>query len=201
MGMADDHRQAGNRGRLAPWWPFRPLVADRRDLLYPDPMSHQQKRKPPSAGQGKRGPDGHLAYLLRQANAAVRLRLERALGDLGATLPQFLVMTMLKAYPGISGAELSRVALLTPQTMGVITHNLVRMGAVEKRPHPTHGRVIELSLTPAGDALLEQCKACTDGVEGGLTRGLSGEDEAVVRRWLASLASGIEPGAGQPDVL
>src|SRR5262245_32807277 len=61
---------------------------------------------PPPPGQGKRGEQGYLAYLLRQAQAAARLSMERALGKLGVTSPQFVVLTMLRAYPGLSGAEL-----------------------------------------------------------------------------------------------
>jgi len=79
---------------------------------------------PPPPGQGKRGESGYLGYLLRQAQAASRLSLERALADLGATPPQFVVLTMLKAYPGLSGADLARVAILTPQTVSVIIRNL-----------------------------------------------------------------------------
>src|SRR6516165_10089929 len=90
---------------------------------------------PPPPGQGKRGESGYLGYLLRQAQAAARLSLERALAELGATPPQFVVLTMLKAYPGLSGAELARVALLTPQTVSVIIRNLERDGAIRKSPH------------------------------------------------------------------
>ena len=54
----------------------------------------------PAPGEGKRGEDGYLGYLLRQAHAAVRLTMERTLADLGVTSPQFAVLTMLKAYPG-----------------------------------------------------------------------------------------------------
>ena len=106
---------------------------------------------PPPPGQGKRGEKGHLAYLLRQAQAATRLTLERALADLGVTPPQFAVLTMLKAYPGLSGADLARVALLTPQTVGVIIRNLERDGAIRKTPHPVHGRVLQWTLTRRGD--------------------------------------------------
>lgn len=88
--------------------------------------------RPPPPGHGKRGEQGHIAYLLRQAQAATRLTLERALADLGITPPQFAVLTMLRAYPGLSGAELARVALLTPQTVGVIIRNLERGGAIRK---------------------------------------------------------------------
>ena len=82
--------------------------------------------RPPPPGKGKRGEQGHLAYLLRQAQAATRLTLERRLADLGVTPPQFAVLTMLRAYPGLSGADLARVSLLTPQTVGVIIRNLER---------------------------------------------------------------------------
>src|ERR1700731_756553 len=65
---------------------------------------------------------------------------EQALADLGITPPQFAVLTVLRAYPGLSGADLARVALLTPQTVGVIIGNLERDGAIRKTPHPVHGR-------------------------------------------------------------
>ena len=85
-------------------------------------------RKPPPAippiEEGKRGPQGHLGYLVRQANVAVRAALERALADTGATTPQFAVLTMIVAYPGISGADLARLTFLTPQTINVIVRNL-----------------------------------------------------------------------------
>ena len=63
----------------------------------------------PVVGAGKRGEQGHIGYLLRQAHAAHRLRMERALAGLEVTLPQFSVLTMLTAYPGASGADLARL--------------------------------------------------------------------------------------------
>jgi DNA-binding MarR family transcriptional regulator len=98
--------------------------------------------RPPAPGQGKRGERGYLAYLLRQAQAATRLTMERALASLGVTTPQFVVLTMLRAYPGLSGADLARVAVLIPQTVGIIIRNLERDGAIRKTPHPIHGRVL-----------------------------------------------------------
>jgi DNA-binding MarR family transcriptional regulator len=114
--------------------------------------------RPPPPGQGKRGEYGYLTYLLRQAQAATRLTLERALADVGVTPPQFVVLTMLRAYPGLSGADLARVALLTPQTVGVIIRNLERDGAIGKTPHPMHGRMLQWTLTHRGATLLGQCQ-------------------------------------------
>jgi DNA-binding MarR family transcriptional regulator len=143
---------------------------------------------PPPPGQGKRGEAGYLGYLLRQAAAAARLRLERALAGLGATPPQFLVLTMLKAYPGLSGADLARVAVLTPQTVGVIIRNLERDGAIRKTPHPVHGRVLQWSLTRRGLTLLGKCRRHALVLERRLAAGLNRREERAVRRWLSNIA-------------
>ena len=145
--------------------------------------------RPPPPGQGKRGAQGHLAYLLRQAQAATRLTMERALADLGVTTPQFAVLTMLRAYPGLSGADVARVALLTPQTVGVIIRNLERNGAIRKTPHPIHGRVLQWTLTRRGAVLLDKCRRHVQAVERRLSAGLSKKAQATVRRWLAGIAS------------
>lgn len=142
----------------------------------------------PAPGEGKRGESGYLAYLLRQASAANRLRMERALADLGVTLPQFFVLTMLGAYPGISGADVARLAMLTPQTVSVIMGNLEKMGAIVRQPHPVHGRIQTIALSDAGRALLAQCKVRATEVDKQLRAGLTPDEEAVVRRWLVSLA-------------
>jgi DNA-binding MarR family transcriptional regulator len=144
--------------------------------------------RPPPPGSGKRGEDGHIAYLLRQAQAATRLTLERALADLGVTQPQFAVLTMLNAYPGLSGADVARVALLTPQTVGVIIGNLERDGAIQKTPHPVHGRVLQWTLTRLGVGLLDQCRRRVAAVEQRLVTGLSAKAELTIRRWLSRIA-------------
>ena len=148
--------------------------------------------RPPPPGQGKRGEQGYLAYLLRQAQAAARLTLERALADLGVTPPQFVVLTMLKAYPGLSGADLARVALLTPQTVGVIIRNLQRDGAIAKTPHPVHGRLLQWTLTQRGLTLLDQCRRHAMALERRLTAGLSATGEVTVRRWLSKIAAELQ---------
>ena len=129
--------------------------------------------RPPPPGEGKRGEQGYLAYLLRQAQAATRL-------------------TMLRAYPGLSGADVGRVALLTPQTVGVIIRNLERDGAIRMAPHPIHGRVLQWTLTRRGTNLLDKCRRHVQAVERRLASGLSAKSQATVRRWLARIAADFQ---------
>lgn len=142
----------------------------------------------PRPGESKRGPEGHLGYLLRQASVALRTAMDRALADQGLTSPQFAVLTMIVAYPGASGADLARLTFLTPQTINVIVGNLERDGAVEKTAHATHGRILPLSATAKGKTLLKRCRARVAEVEAVLAGLLPKDDQPTVRRWLSGVA-------------
>ena len=148
--------------------------------------------RPPAPGEAKRGEKGYLGYLLRQAQAATRLTLERALADLGVTPPQFAVLTMLRAYPGLSGADLARVAVLTPQTVGVIIRNLERDGAIRKEPHPVHGRVLQWTLTRRGSHFARSNAGVTPWRwSGGCSPGFRRSQRLTVRRWLSKIAADL----------
>lgn len=146
----------------------------------------------PAPGEGKRGEQGYLGYLLRQAHAAVRLKMERTLADLGVTSPQFAVLTMLNAYPGLSGADVARLTFLTPQTVGVIIRNLERDHAIMMTPHPVHGRIQQWTLTQRGATLLKDCRARVIELEKRLASGLDAKAEASIRRWLANIATELQ---------
>jgi len=146
-------------------------------------------RPPPD--RGKRG-EKALGHLLRQAQAASRLALERAFEGLGVTPPQFAVLAMLKAHPGLSGADLARGTLLTPQTVGVIIRNLERDRAIRKTPHPVHGRVLQWTLTRHGLGLLGKCRRHVLALERRLVAGLSAKSQVTVRRWLSKTAADLQ---------
>ncbi len=149
----------------------------------------KQVRNVPKVGEGKRGEQGYMGYLLRQAGAAYRLRLERALSDFGVTPPQFAVLTMLAAYPGHSNADLARVALLTPQTVSVIVANLERAGSITRRPHAVHGRIQHIDLSENGRELLARCRERALEIERDLHKRLTIGDTATIKRWLVAVAS------------
>jgi DNA-binding MarR family transcriptional regulator len=118
--------------------------------------------------------------------------MERVLSDLGVTAPQFAALTMVAAYPGLSSADLARLSLLTPPTVTVIVGNLKRSGALVDRPHPVHGRIRQLEITPAGKELLARCKRRVQSVEAQIAGGLTPAEERAIRRWLVRVATGSE---------
>jgi DNA-binding MarR family transcriptional regulator len=150
------------------------------------------RTRAPRAGEARRGVEGHIGYLLRQAAAAYRLRLERSLVDLKVTPPQFTVLTMLKAYPGLSNADIARISLLTPPTVTVILRNLEQGGLVSRKQHQTHGRIQQMTLTVTGIHLLARCRKRAEEIETELL--LLAKSEAkrqVVKRWLVDVAQSL----------
>jgi DNA-binding MarR family transcriptional regulator len=145
----------------------------------------------PKRGEGRRGEHGHLGYLLRQAAAVHRLRMERALTDLGVTPAQFSVLTMLAAYPGQSNADIARLSLLTPPTVTVIVSNLEAMGAISKKNHAVHGRILQIDLTKEGITLLARCRQRVQLLESSLEAGLSESELQAIRHWLSCVAKGM----------
>jgi len=148
----------------------------------------------PRPGEAKRGPQGYLGYLLRQAGTAFRGATDRALVELGVTTPQFSVLTMVVAYPGLSGADLARLTALTPQTINVIVRNLARDGAIAKTAHATHGRILRLHATAKGEALLKRCRSRVHEVEKEVAALLGKDEERAVRRWLSAVAEKLSEG-------
>jgi len=142
----------------------------------------------PGPGDAKRGAQGHISYLLRQAHGMVRHALDTALAEAGLTTPQFLVLNLLDAYPGVSGADLARIAQLTPQTVNLIVRKLERDRLIAREGHESHGRILRMGLTAAGRRRLQRCKRLADGVERRILRLLDADSERTLRRWLSELA-------------
>ena len=115
--------------------------------------------------------------------------MEKALAPFELTPPQFSVMTMLKAYPGHSNADLARLALLTPQTVSVIVRNLERADILARRPHDFHGRIQHLELTEKGLAILHKARFSVHALDDRMLEGLTAEEERIVRRWLVAVAT------------
>ncbi|HEY1892526.1 MAG TPA: MarR family transcriptional regulator [Steroidobacteraceae bacterium] len=141
----------------------------------------------PVVGEAKRGPEGHLTYLLRQANASVRLALDRALAKEEMTHPKQSVLTMIRAYEAISAADVARLTMLTPQTINGIVGALEMRGAIRKVPDPVHGRILRLIITDEGRALNKRCRALTAPIEATLQAKMGANAEAT-RQWLVEVA-------------
>jgi DNA-binding MarR family transcriptional regulator len=149
----------------------------------------------PQPGEGYRGVDGHLGYLLRQAQHAFATTMERRLRDSGLTRPQFGVLSVLGADPGLSAADLARAAMVTPQAINLLVGALEREGLVRREKHPTHGRVLQLFATREGARRVRAAYPAVIDLEDRIADGLSDRQLAAIKRWLVHVATTVQ----QPD--
>src|SRR5690349_17028034 len=109
----------------------------------------------PLVGQRYRGVEGRTGFLLRQANRAFQGAMEEALRASELSPPQYGVLSILSRDPGASGADLARAMTITPQAMNGLLTTLEREGLIERHPHPTHGRILQVTVTSEGTRRLE----------------------------------------------
>jgi DNA-binding MarR family transcriptional regulator len=119
---------------------------------------------------------GRPRYLLKRAQEVLRAALSTALGEHGATIAQYAVLTLLDEEPGLSNADLARRAFLTPQTMNQTLRSLEDKRWVTRSPHPGHGRIRQASLTPGGREALLACHEAADAIEERMLAGLRPRD-------------------------
>jgi DNA-binding MarR family transcriptional regulator len=73
-----------------------------------------------------------------------------------ALTPQYSVLSVAAAEPGLSGAELARDCLLTPQATDEIISLLAAAGLLERRPDARNRRLRRMVVTEAGRDLLSR---------------------------------------------
>jgi len=149
---------------------------------------------PTSIGTGFRGPAGRVGYLMRQAHQAFRAAARAELAALGLTLPQYSVLSVADAEPGLSGAELARDSILTPQTTNEIITLLVQANLLERRTDGRDRRVRRMIVTDAGQELLARARPAVHAVERRMTASLSDAEIALLRGWLSDCASNLAAG-------
>jgi DNA-binding MarR family transcriptional regulator len=131
-------------------------------------------------GQGYRGVEGRLGYLLRQAYQAMRGQIDAAARAHGITAPQFSVMSVLDHEPGLSGAQVARQSMLRAQTVHEIVLLLERDGLAERRPDPSDRRARVVFLTAEGTRVLRAVDADVARIEREALDGASIEQQQAL---------------------
>lgn len=136
-------------------------------------------------------PYATIGFALKQAQQALRTRMDAELRQVGLTTPQYAVLAYLKVEPGASNAALARQAFVTPQTMQAILVTLEKSGLITRTPHPEHGRVQMTELTSLGERALEAASAIAANVEQHLVDAAAPLDPPFVANLLKRLANSL----------
>lgn len=131
-------------------------------------------------------------YLVKRAETAGRVGLEACLQDLRVTPGQYTTLSLLASQRDQSSADLARKAGVTPQSMSETIAGLERKGLIARAENPEHRRILTLSLTDEGRALLKRCDVLVDDLEARLLDGLSEDQVEILREALNRMARNSE---------
>ena len=95
---------------------------------------------------------------LTQAIGLLVRRARAAAASHELSLTEAAVMARLANYGPATTADLARAEGMKPQSMGTTIAALEEMGMVERKPHPTDGRQVNIELTAKGAALRNSVK-------------------------------------------
>jgi DNA-binding MarR family transcriptional regulator len=149
----------------------------------------------PAIGESYRGVDGHIGYLLRQAWRVLLGAMETALRPYGLTPYHYGALSVLARNPGASGADLARAINITPQGMNGVLATLERKALIERHPHPTHGRILQATLTSEGQRRLNAANPTVRALERAIERDFTSDEIATIKTWLVASAQRLERAA------
>jgi DNA-binding MarR family transcriptional regulator len=147
--------------------------------------------RPTQLGEDYRGEDGPVGYLLRQTIHAFNSAMESGLRDYGLNSPQYGALFVLEAEPGLSAADVARAMGTTPQAANLLIARMEAEGLVERQPHPTHGRILEVYATDEGLRRFKQAKPFIRRLEATMCQDLSPAELQTVKRWLVQAAAAV----------
>jgi DNA-binding MarR family transcriptional regulator len=85
-------------------------------------------------------------------------RVRAAAASQELSLTEAAVMARLAKHGPATTADLARAESMKPQSMGTTIAALEEMGIVERKPHPTDGRQMNIELTAKGAAMRKSAK-------------------------------------------
>jgi DNA-binding MarR family transcriptional regulator len=124
---------------------------------------------------------GHKVKSLEQELSGAK---DAVLRPMGVTVPQYTALLVINDEPGISGAELARRCLVTPQTMTTVLGNLTLKGYIERRSVPGQGRAMETTITTSGKRMLAKADKEVLAVEDQLAKSMAAKDQATFAKLL-----------------
>jgi DNA-binding MarR family transcriptional regulator len=135
----------------------------------------------------------NLLWLLKQAFYFSLTSVNEAISSHGVSTAQIGVLRQLSNEPGLSGAELARRLLISPQGVQLALTTLERGGLVERKQDPQHKRILQAYLTDEGrnvvDTVLGDAVAAHEEVFGVL----SAAEQETLRELLSRV---VEKGTG-----
>jgi DNA-binding MarR family transcriptional regulator len=128
--------------------------------------------------------NAYFRALLATVSRAAKARGEQTLIAHGVHAGQEFLLERLWREEGLTPGELSRRLGIETPTVVKMVQRMEAAGLVERRPHPTDARLVQVYLTARGKALEQAVPVALDQVIDGMLAGFSVDERAQLEALL-----------------
>lgn len=152
---------------------------------------------------GSAGPDGfRLESFLPYRLSVLANRLSRAFArryqdEFGISIPEWRVIAVLGAFAPLSSNEICERTEMDKAKVSRAVAALLKARRIERAPHPTDQRLIQLTLSAKGRKIYEAIVPRALALEADLTRGMSRAEIAQIHDLLDRLGLRIDAVAAE----
>ena len=133
-----------------------------------------------------------IGYRLKQAQTALRSRMDETLKRLELTTSQYSCLESIGRRPGASNAEIARSVFVSRQAMNTLLRGLQQRGLVTKAEKAETGRALPIGLTSEGRRLLGEAAARVARIEETMSEALGPEQRESLMNALTRCVDALE---------
>lgn len=136
-----------------------------------------------------------IAYLVGRLDHILNKHLRDCLALFWLTVQQYTALSVFRSLGSLSNAQLAERTMVSPQSANELVKTLEAKGWIMRRPDPWHGKIIQISLTAAGMALLERCDTKVLEVELAMLPDMTEEERQQLQNQLRGALRALTSGS------
>jgi len=148
------------------------------------------QKNPQTKAMKPERPNG-IAYLIGRLDHVLNRRIRDNLVPYGVTAAQYTAMAVFRRHGQLSNAQLAERSMVSPQSANEMVKIMEKHGWISRRSAKAHGRIIHISLTPEGEALLGKCDVAVARVEQAMLAELGLSDYGELHTQLRTMVRGL----------
>jgi DNA-binding MarR family transcriptional regulator len=131
---------------------------------------------------------GRLGYTIRRAEQAVSGSIAAVLREFDLSVTQYGTLLVLSESSGLSGAQLARICLVTPQSMATVLARLAERGLVDRERSAVHQKVLLARLSRTGRSVLRKADGLVRPAEDRFAQALAPDERECLMAGLERIA-------------
>jgi DNA-binding MarR family transcriptional regulator len=135
--------------------------------------------------------DGFVPFLLNQVTSLFNDRLKAALRSHNVSVPQWRILSLLKIDGPQNINGISEKAVISQPTVSKVIDQLEQAMLVVRRPLAENRRVVQVMLSPQGDAMIDAIFPLAIDARDRALRGVAGTDRDELVRILQTVFTNL----------